>query len=971
MMNPISAPPVHGGIDAEHDGDGDDRLIRMDPRSTSDVVDPATALRETEDAYRAIFELASDAIFVHDVETGAILDANRRACELHGCTLSELMTMGISGISDGDAPFDTAHAREYVRLAAEGHPQRFEWLVRHRDGSRFWVEVSLHRISIRGTDRILASVRNIDDRKQAQAELERIRDDLERRVEARTVELADRSARLIEAEQRFRAIVEASPTPLLLSRVDDGRILYVNDRLESLIGAEPGSLLGKKTPDYYFYPEDRPRVVAQVLEQGYIRDLELRIRRMDGTPRWVSLSVQRLDFGGTPAFASALVDITERRDSADALRQSEESFRGLFDNLTELVYIQGLDGRFINVNEAVVRAYGYAREELIGQEPAILAAPDRVDVEATMEHFRRAVKGEPQRFDWWGRRKDGTIFPKEVVLKRSTYFGQDVVIAVARDISDRVAAEEKLRQSEKHFRRMIENASDLISIMDVDGVIKYQSCAVTRLLGYSPEEMIGKNAFDYLAPEDVAETRARWRTAVENPGTPAATEFRFRHRDGSWRVMEAIGTTLSTVSAREGVVVNSRDVTERKRSEATLRLQKTLLEAQGEASIDGILVVNEDGGIVSYNQRFIDLWGLTPEVVASRSDDEAIQSVLDQLQDPSAFLQRVAYLYAHPEKKARDEIVLRDGRVFDRYSAPVVSSEGDRYGRIWFFRDITVQKRHAEELELARRDAEHAREQARQYARSLERELEFGRKIQQGLFPAKLPQPDGWEVAVRFRPVWQVAGDFYDAFTLPTGRIGLMIADVSGKGVGAALFMALFQSLLRASAERAGTLELHDPPSDEVILLQAINATNAYISRVHAHAHMFASVFFGLLDPETGSLYYVNAGQEPPVITSPDGPQRRLDTTGPALGLLADAGYTVEHDMLEPGELLLAYTDGVTEARNELRHFFAEERLLDLVRAPAESAAALLDRIEQAVRDFSGDAPRSDDVTMLAVRRHG
>jgi PAS domain S-box-containing protein len=229
------------------------------------------------------------------------------------------------------------------------------------------------------------------------------------------------------------------------------------------------------------------------------------------------------------------------------------------------------------------------------------------------------------------------------------------------------------------------------------------------MLGYAPDELIGKSAFDYLAPEDQASARDRLLRLVTHSGTPVSIEVRFRHKDGTWRFIEAIGTTLAPDTADEGLVVNSRDITERKAAEATLRLQKTLLEAQGEASIDGILVVSEEGRILSFNQRFVELWSIPADVVTARSDEAAIQTVLAQVEDPEAFIARIDHLYAHPEERARDEIALQDGRVFDRYSAPVISSEGDNYGRIWFFRDMTIQKRHAEELEQARQYAERAR----------------------------------------------------------------------------------------------------------------------------------------------------------------------------------------------------------------------------------------------------------------------
>ena len=254
----------------------------------------------------------------------------------------------------------------------------------------------------------------------------------------------------------------------------------------------------------------------------------------------------------------------------------------------------------------------------------------------------------------------------------------------------------------------------------------------------------------------------------------------------------------------------------------------------------------------------------------------------------------------------------------------------------------------------------------RRYAQSMERELEIGRQIQQGFLPAELPHSAGWEIAARFCPASQVAGDFYDAFDLPTGHIGLVIADVCGKGVGAALFMALVRSLIRAFADRASRSA---DPDTGAILCEAVTATNEYITRVHRSAHMFASVFFGLLDPETGALHYINAGHEPPAITGPIRPTVRLGPTGPAVGLLPSAPFSVATATLSPGELMLAFTDGATEARDAARTFFTEERLLAQLADAYPTAAHLLDRIERAVHAYAGDTAPSDDLTLLALRR--
>jgi signal transduction histidine kinase len=153
---------------------------------------------------------------------------------------------------------------------------------------------------------------------------------------------------------------------------------------------------------------------------------------------------------------------------------------------------------------------------------------------------------------------------------------------------------------------------------------------------------------------------------------------------------------------------------ERQRAEEALRFQKTLLESQSEAAIDGILVVSRDGRMVSFNRRFVEMWDIPPDVVESRSDEAAIQSVLDKLAHPDYFLARVKHLYENPDEESRDEITLKDGRTFDRYSAPIKGPDGVHYGRVWFFRDVTGRKRTELELRRAAEETRRAYEDLKQ-----------------------------------------------------------------------------------------------------------------------------------------------------------------------------------------------------------------------------------------------------------------
>lgn len=154
--------------------------------------------------------------------------------------------------------------------------------------------------------------------------------------------------------------------------------------------------------------------------------------------------------------------------------------------------------------------------------------------------------------------------------------------------------------------------------------------------------------------------------------------------------------------------------------EETLSFKESLLQAQSEASIDGILVVSVDGEILSFNQHFVEIWNVPAPALETRSDETALGAVLTLLANPPEFLERIKYLYEHPDEKSREEIKLNDGRVLDRYSAPVVSMSGQLYGRVWFFRDVTEQKRI--EAELQKRDAELAQRVQELEAAILQRE---------------------------------------------------------------------------------------------------------------------------------------------------------------------------------------------------------------------------------------------------------
>ena len=256
-------------------------------------------------------------------------------------------------------------------------------------------------------------------------------------------------------------------------------------------------------------------------------------------------------------------------------------------------------------------------------------------------------------------------------------------------------------------------------------------------------------------------------------------------------------------------------------------------------------------------------------------------------------------------------------------------------------------------------------------AKVLENELDIGQRIQKSFLPDSIPAFTGWQLDGLLRPARKVSGDFYDFFPVPALRaVGLVIGDVCDKGVGAALFMSLFRSLIRSAALSRGAMASSTGQGATADTAQhAIDSTNRYIASTHAGSSMFASVFFGLIDTDTGQLCYVNAGHEAPWIIGASGECTTLPPTGPVVGLFEDAAFGVGWAEIRPGELLLGYTDGASDARDAAGEPFAESRLLAAARSTVRSSASVLNELDAQVQGFVGDADQYDDVTMISVYR--
>ena len=278
---------------------------------------------------------------------------------------------------------------------------------------------------------------------------------------------------------------------------------------------------------------------------------------------------------------------------------------------------------------------------------------------------------------------------------------------------------------------------------------------------------------------------------------------------------------------------------------------------------------------------------------------------------------------------------------------------------------INFTARHLKLLNTVALQAGPAIEMARLYQIALvqgrmERELQMAFEVQASLIPAESPSipEEGWEFAGRWRPARELSGDYYDFIPLRQNTYGLVIADVADKGMPSALFMVNTRSAVRTAVHQA------DSPA------AAISGANRLVSQ-EATDGLFVTLIYGQLNSRSGSLTYVNAGHNPALHYHGDnGTLTLLPRTGMPLGILATAGYTQQEIQIQPGDTIILYTDGVTEAMNLADEEFGLERLRAVILDhPSGSAEALAMAIETAVDQFAPSSPPFDDFTLMIIRR--
>jgi PAS domain S-box-containing protein len=392
-------------------------------------VEAEEARRLSEARFAQAFHGSPDAININRYSDGTYLDVNEGFEEATGWTREE--ALGRTSLELGIWANPEERQRMLGRIKETGESRNQEFTFRRKDGSTRFGLMSARIQEINGEEVVLSITRDLTEQTRALLALR-------------------------ESEERYRTNAEAVPVTLYEFENSPAgwRFSYVSEKIEHLVGVPAAEVV--KNPESLFrliHPEDREEVFARIDE--VLRTLrrfeaEFRILQDDGQVRWFRAeSVARHGDPQNSVWSGYFMDITDRRNGEEALRRSEESYRGLFDCVRDAIYIQDEEGRFLDVNRGAADMYGYAREELIGQTPEMVTAPGLNDLPRVGEMVRLAFAGQPQQFEFWGLRKNGQAFPKDVRLYPGTYHGKQIVIALAQDITERRKAEEALRQSQK------------------------------------------------------------------------------------------------------------------------------------------------------------------------------------------------------------------------------------------------------------------------------------------------------------------------------------------------------------------------------------------------------------------------------------------------------------------------------------------------------------------------------------------
>lgn len=388
---------------------------------------------------------------------------------------------------------------------------------------------------------------------------------------------------LKESEDKFKTIADNAPFPIIISSLDS-IVLYANQRAEEMfeiaIADKEGIL---KAEDFFYNPAQRKTILDNIEEKGYIKDFEIQMKTQKGRIFWAAVSANFVEFDEKKCIFVLVRDITELRNSRDDLRENEALLRSIIDTAKDSIFIKDDSLRYVRVNKAMENLFGCSSPDLLWKTDMELLGPDIAKQIEEMD--RKVLAGEiveeyPERLVQGEKRFFHTI---KVPLRDAKDFVAGLC-GITRDITERVKTERALRKSEEVLHLITDSMIDIVSYIDASGMVRYISPSFKHELGWDIEDVVGKNATDLIHKDDVWRTLKTARYAIKNSLTYFRTEYRYRHRNGSYLWFESVFRVLYENSVYSGVVFGSRNIDQRKKTEEELKRRERILLGIAEAS---------------------------------------------------------------------------------------------------------------------------------------------------------------------------------------------------------------------------------------------------------------------------------------------------------------------------------------------------------------------------------------------------
>ena len=425
------------------------------------------------------------------------------------------------------------------------------------------------------------------------------------------------------SQEQFRSAFEDASVAMAIITLDDSYV-KVNRPYCELFGMTEEQFLTAEV-NGLIHPDDQEEAWEQrnALVAGEIARIqtERRLIHSDGTSFHALLGVSLIhDAEGTTFLLSQIQDITERKLAEERIRESEELFRSAFESAATGMAFVAFDGTFLGVNPVLCELVGYTEAELVGRNYRDITHPDDVDISEETGNAVASGVSRTVEFEKRYLHKEGHI----VWVHMTTSVVRDADgkplyhITQMHDVTPRKAAEDAVRQSEEQFRGLIQNASDMIGIIDSDMAIVYESPAIEVSLGYKPEDLVGKSAEVVLHPEEIEGIRQFVAELMEHPGQHLPLLFRCRHIDGSWRWLEATVTNLLHVPGIAGFVINARDVTDRRRVEQAIRESEERFRSAFDDASVAMAILSLDDVILRVNDALCELSGYQEHELVGR-----------------------------------------------------------------------------------------------------------------------------------------------------------------------------------------------------------------------------------------------------------------------------------------------------------------------------------------------------------------